>query len=299
MKVKFIQTFTAVLFQFVLFQVVATNFSLAQDFTKKDAERVCRGWLTDKDGSDWNDCITTQTQRLGVNNSVKKKDFLQIARNKCGGRITVRESDDFRYCVKTQLQQLKGGVAVKDSHSTQSVAQSGGRLSPHERTCLDLGFKKKTENFGNCVLELYGREQGGSGTSQTATVQNGDGTPEDATCRRYGAALGTGEYASCRVQLLQVRFQQQQYERQAQIYAEQKALAEKQREQARAEKMLRFGLGMMSSTSPYFSDGLARGAMAAELGYLPPQPTPPEPVIVNLPGMRLRCSSFGNTYTCR
>ena len=172
-----------------------------------------------------------------------------------------------------------------------------------EQTCSELGFKKKTEKFGSCVLELVSRKSSSAPVitknQQKAEGPPPDGTPEDATCRSYGAALGTSEYASCRVQLLQVRFQQQQYERQAQIYAEQKALAEKQREQARAEKMLRFGLGMMSSTSPYFSDGLARGAMAAELGYLPPQPTPPEPVIVNLPGMRLRCSSFGNTYTCR
>jgi hypothetical protein len=120
MKVKFIKTFTVVLFQFVLFQVVTTNFSLAQNLTKKDAEGFCRGWLTGNGDPEWNTCVTTQMRRsIKEYNSLQNFEPTDVAQQTQAAPLAVRPS----------LQDAKA-------------------------KCIDLGFKAGTEKFGTCVLKL-------------------------------------------------------------------------------------------------------------------------------------------------
>ena len=70
--------------------------------------------------------------------------------------------------------------------------------SSEEKTCVDIGFKRKTEAFGNCVLELVNR--GGSGGRQGGQ-QSSSTDPDDVTCRKYGFRMGTNEYAQCKQQI--------------------------------------------------------------------------------------------------
>ena len=79
--------------------------------------------------------------------------------------------------------------------------------STEEKTCSEIGFKRKTEAFGNCVLELVQRKGGqvNRQSSQTVSQSPLSNDPDDATCRKYGFRAGTNEYAQCRQQIDQAR----------------------------------------------------------------------------------------------
>ena len=115
-------------------------------------------------------------------------------------------------------------------------------LSKYEKTCSEIGFKSKTPAFGECVLELHSRESKSNSQpaqvvqpAQSKTTQNtnsqGDGTPDHATCARYGFQVGATEYSQCRMQIDTARNQAQQQQRQ---YEEQLAAQAKAKEKAAA-----------------------------------------------------------------
>ena len=108
-----------------------------------------------------------------------------------------------------------------------SGAVFGAELSDYEKTCLDLGFKKRTPAYGECVLELDKRSTDQQKQAERARVEQqrqaqeqqqrqaaqqrqqqeqeraaqGDGTPDHQTCRGYGVILGTPQYSDCRLKL--------------------------------------------------------------------------------------------------
>jgi hypothetical protein len=156
--------------------------------------------------------------------------------------------------------------------------------NPEEATCLDLGFKRKTEAYGNCVLELQGRKESASTTSD----------PDDATCRKYGFKPKSNEYAQCRLQIdqakqdaqrQQAQFMQQQRQYQAQ-------LDEQQRQRSVAAGMALFQLG----------NGISSGAYNANNSYgtRPTPPSPPNPSSTYfLPGGRtMNCTTTGTVTNC-
>lgn len=84
-------------------------------------------------------------------------------------------------------------------------------LAPYEKTCSELGFKKRTPAFGNCVLLLTDKaaqqraadlEEARLREEETKRrhieLATGDGTAEHATCFRSGLIQGTSGYAECR-----------------------------------------------------------------------------------------------------
>ncbi|MBU3540229.1 hypothetical protein [Polynucleobacter sp. UB-Tiil-W10] len=149
--------------------------------------------------------------------------------------------------------------------------------SEQEKTCSDIGFKKKTEAFANCVLELVDR-----GSSNSPINPN---DPDEATCRRYGFKPQTNEYASCRLQIdqarIQARQQQDQYQQQLDAY-------NKQKSQAAGVAMMGMGLGMLSNNSP--------GSANSGSPSLPPQMGPRTYM---LPGNKMMtCSTIGNITSC-
>jgi hypothetical protein len=88
-------------------------------------------------------------------------------------------------------------------------------IAPYEKTCSELGFKKKTPPFGNCVLLLLNaatkqkleleesklREQEVKRRELEATL--GDGTPDHAKCFRSGLIPGTALYEDCRKSIVE------------------------------------------------------------------------------------------------
>lgn len=170
-------------------------------------------------------------------------------------------------------------------------------LSKYEKTCSEIGFKSKTPAFGECVLELHGRES--KSNSQPAQVvqpaqpkanQNsnsqGDGTPDHATCARYGFQVGTTEYSQCRMQIDTARNQALQQQRQ---YEEQLASQARAKEKAQGEAMFLLGMGMLAGSGPKRS--------SVDNTYIQP---PPQDRIYNLPGGKfMRCSTLGMVTNCQ
>lgn len=158
--------------------------------------------------------------------------------------------------------------------------------SQEEKQCLDIGFKRKTPAFANCVLELIDR--------RGSSIQSAQ-DPDDATCRKYGFKPKTDNYAICRQQIdlarQQAQQQQAQYAQQRAEYEAQLAEQKRERDRQKGMAMLNLGLGMMS------------GKYNASNGYgtLPPAPTPPQNMnrTYILPGGKMmNCNTSGSVTTC-
>lgn len=176
--------------------------------------------------------------------------------------------------------------------------------SAEEQTCAEIGFKKKTEAFGNCVIELMSRKSGGNtarpaNTTISSTSRQLSQTELDGvTCQKYGFKPKSDNYAQCLMQIDFARNEAQQ--RQAQ-YAEQKrqydaqvAAAYKAREQRKNEALMELGLRMMSGQSPINA--------AASVGTGAPMGPPPVPMSTRtytLPGNKsMTCTTTGNMTNC-
>ena len=171
-------------------------------------------------------------------------------------------------------------------------------LTKHQQTCSEIGFKPKTPAFGECVLELHGRDSktnsskpAQANSTQTVTLQqntnaSGDGTPDHATCAKYGFQAGTTEYAQCRMQIDLAKNQAQQ---QQQEYEQQLAAQNKAKEEAQGEALFLLGMGMLAGSGPKRST--SRNTVI--------QP-PPQDRIYNLPGGKfMRCSTMGMVTNCQ
>ncbi len=158
--------------------------------------------------------------------------------------------------------------------------------SKEEATCVDIGFKRKTPAFANCVLELVER----SGVSNAASQND----PDDATCRKYGFNPRTNEYATCRLQIDQAKRdaqrQQAQYNEQQRQYQAQLDEQKKQRNQAQGMALMQMGAGISS------------GAYNSRNGYgtlpIPPAPIDAPRTYVLPGGKAMTCTTTGTVTNC-
>jgi hypothetical protein len=155
-----------------------------------------------------------------------------------------------------------------------------------ENTCLKVGFKIKTEAFGNCVLELLSRKN-----DESLTLNE-----DEHLCVSYGFRMGSENFASCRLQMAQARWQasqqQIQYEEQKKQYENQMEFARNKARQENARRTLDLSLRLLNGQSP--TDAL----LGAGSG-VPIAPKLPPPQTIILPGGRLiTCDSQINVTTC-
>jgi len=168
-------------------------------------------------------------------------------------------------------------------------------LTKYENTCVEIGFKRKTPAFGECVLELHGRENKGTvtSTSQQKSIQagnsQGDGTPDHTVCAKYGFQADTPEYSQCRMQIdtakrvqaqNQLRFEaeQRRYEEEQRQYEARLAEYERQKKRQEGLAIFQFGAALASGTSSNFYENLGNASrQSLGLAPLPPQ----QPAIQN------------------
>ena len=159
-------------------------------------------------------------------------------------------------------------------------------LSVYENQCSEIGFKKKTPAFGECVLELHSRGGAAQKVISSSASLTGDGSPDHATCAKYGFRVGTTEYAQCRMQIDLARTQAQEQHRQ---YEEQIAAQQKAKDKAKGEAALLLGLSMMAGSGQ-------RQPINNNFNALQP---PQMDRIYNLPGGKfMRCSTMGMVTNC-
>lgn len=172
--------------------------------------------------------------------------------------------------------------------------------SAEEKTCIDIGFKKKTEPFASCVLELIQRKE-----NKSNTVPSSSNNPDDITCSNFGFKVGSNDFAQCKLQInnarQQAQIQQQQYEQQIRQYEEQKrqyeeqqALFIKEKKRQEALRGLDMSMGLMSGQYSWTDAG------RVGMGLPPlPKPTPPQNQIFVMPNGRIvNCSTTGSITSC-
>lgn len=173
--------------------------------------------------------------------------------------------------------------------------------SKEEAICVDIGFKKKTEAYANCVLELLDRN--------TKTTSRDPGSDQDdATCKKYGFKAGTSDYSRCRQQIdlakseatqrqREYEVRQREYEVQQRANEAQAAQNEKDRRFAANMALLGMGSRMMQGQSPYFSQNLG-AAMNGQVAP-PPQMDMSGPRTYILPGNKtMTCTTMGTITSC-
>jgi hypothetical protein len=180
-----------------------------------------------------------------------------------------------------------------------------------ENTCTYIGFKKGTESFGNCVLELVDRKKKSVPKDTLVLTQSvkvaktkpepqavGDGSEDDSTCQKYGFKPATNEYSSCRLQIdqakQQIAQQQAQYNEQQRQYEEQKAAQDKQRRIQASLKLMDMGQRMTSGQNPADAYRQANGLAPLQ------SPTPPmQTQTYMLPNNKMMtCTTAGTVTNC-
>lgn len=176
---------------------------------------------------------------------------------------------------KVALDACVNGGSAQISKSNNS---SGIDTGTEEASCAEIGFKRKTPAFANCVLELHDRKN--------SSITSND--PDDATCRRYGFKPKTSEYAQCRLQIDTAKAQAQQQQAQ---YLEQQRAYQAQLEEQKRQRRVATGLALMQ-----MNNGLSSGGYNA----YGTAPTPPNPnrVITFPNGKTLNCTTTGTMTNC-
>jgi hypothetical protein len=193
-----------------------------------------------------------------------------------------------------------------------SLVAQAADLIEYENACIEIGFRKKTQAFGECVLELDRRGKDRAGKVESARTQpvnnpsesgaiveaKGDGTSDDQACQKYGYRPGEGGYPACRIKLDLARQEayraRQQYEEELKRYEVQLAEAERERERQRARRQVELGLRMMAGQPPL-------NALAETMGVrpiAPPQPKPTTQTIVLPNGRIVTCTTVATSTSC-
>ncbi len=194
-----------------------------------------------------------------------------------------------------------------------------------ENICRDIGFTPKTIPYADCVMELVARSQKvtlqsklanqspdapktkSSGVSKKAqnnpsatvkpvVVVQGDGTPDDATCQRYGYKPNQSDYAGCRLQLDQARQtaarEQERYNVELARYQQQVAELERQQRQDKAMRQFEGAMRLLA--------GQGSGGSGSPNYQAPPPPQAPTTYqTIRLPnGSQVYCTVTGSYTSC-
>ena len=185
-------------------------------------------------------------------------------------------------------QQLDDCVNGNNQVTSRKIQASNSNTSSEEDSCTQMGFKRRTESFGNCVLELASRKDSVAASND----------PDSATCIKYGFKPKTSEYASCRLQIDQARQQAQQQQAQ---YDEQKRQYDLQKAEADRQRRMQASLKLMDMSQRMSSGQNAADAYRGANG-LPPLQPPVAPIQTQtymLPGNKMMtCTSAGSVTNC-
>jgi hypothetical protein len=207
------------------------------------------------------------------------------------------------------MRRIEEENAARNAQRLASEKESAARaqsnaLEQIEKMCVELGFRKSTEAYGKCVLQLLDREQKNIPKEASAeklnrvdgTSTRGDGSPDDSKCREFGYQAGSQPYADCRLKMNSLRVQaeerQRDYEQRQREYDAKVAEYERQRKIASSLALVQCGLNMVAGNN----------CVGGRVGPAPVPPSPVSPVIQNiiLPGGRIvNCTTIGMNTSCR
>jgi hypothetical protein len=171
-----------------------------------------------------------------------------------------------------------------------SATTAWAELAPMKEQCEALGYKPKTEKFGDCVMELHSRAKSLLSSSPPRGL-----SAEANQCVQMGFKVDTSEMGACQIQLKQLAIQQNQFEMQRRAYDEQARLAQKQRGLDQAQVLLGIANQAFGAAS-----GVPQGAATPRASQWMGLPAPVPPMRVIPPsGKPFTCSYQGPTLVCR
>jgi hypothetical protein len=184
-------------------------------------------------------------------------------------------------------------------------------LSVYENQCVEIGFKKKTPAFGECVLELHSRGAPPQKVRNPAQANTGDGTSEHQMCVKFGFIAGTSQYSECRLKIdiakkeqaqrqIAYEAEQQRYQEEQRRYEAQVTEYEKEKERQKGLALMRFGAALAGGTSSSFAENFGNAGRQS-LGLAPTPPTRPQIqnfTITNPAGRMTNCTVIGNNINC-
>jgi hypothetical protein len=161
-------------------------------------------------------------------------------------------------------------------------------LTQYESLCVDIGFKKKTEAFGECVLELAEKNK----VSSTPLSQ------DEQLCKSYGFKPNTPSFSECKLKLDLAKKQsleaQDKYNRERADYDRQVAAIAKEKERQRGMRQLELGLRMMGGQSPVD----AVNSVGTGMPIAPNRPSPINQTITMPNGRMINCTTLGTNTNC-
>ena len=189
-------------------------------------------------------------------------------------------SDRFGYSEETSESKLRDTVcrlSPKGSQQveTQPIPRAQPRATPTATTVKPTPDKPKPE---------------------PVVVVQGDGTPDDATCQRYGYKPNQSDYAGCRLQLDQARQtatrEQERYNAELARYQQQVAELERQQRQDRAMRQFEGAMRLLA--------GQGAGGSGSPNYQAPPPPQAPTTYqTIRLPnGSQVYCTVTGSYTSC-
>lgn len=127
-------------------------------------------------------------------------------------------------------------------------------------------------------------------------VVQGDGTPDDATCQRYGYKPNQSDYAGCRLQLDQARQtaarEQERYNEELARYQQQVVELERQQRQDRAMRQFEGAMRLLAGQG-------AGGSSSTNYQAPPPPQAPTTYQTIRLPnGSQVYCTVTGSYTSC-
>lgn len=191
-------------------------------------------------------------------------------------------------CVKRESNLSSKNILDQTPNQTPQIESSRDAISTvnEESTCQKIGFKRNTEAFGNCVLELLERKK----------IDVAPANEDDQLCLSYGFRVGSESFASCKLQIAQARWQasqqQTQYEEQKRQYEAQMEFVRNKARQENARRTLDMSLRMLNGQTP--SDAFFGAGTGAPIA-----PKAPLPQTIILPGGRaVTCVTQNNVTSC-
>jgi hypothetical protein len=178
------------------------------------------------------------------------------------------------------------------------------------RNSTDPKYKEISESFLSVVMQNNfpdDRIQEAQSMIRTLVTQGkskagqGDGTPEDALCQKYGFTVSTQPYAECRMKIdiakNEAKQRQALYDAEMARYNAQVAEYEKKKKREESDRLIRFGLALMGGTSPNFSENL-NNANRAAAGLPPVAPQIQNFNIITPRGGVTPCTIVSNNVFC-
>jgi len=160
--------------------------------------------------------------------------------------------------------------------------------------------KEKIELAENARLERLKieREALAKKLEEERIAKEGDGSPDDLLCKKYGLKPQTYGYAECRMRVdfakAESKRQQQQYEREQAEYERQLAAIETEKQRMRGFAFLELSSRMLGGQSPI--DAL--GSLGTGAPIAPIRPSPVNQTIILPGGRMINCTTMGTMTNC-